>query len=106
SGENNITIPEGKNICIKTGIGLSEGFTVVEEGTGTGNNNPTTTTGMDFASKIYSFVPASNNDTPIALGEWLPMIQTVSNKSWQFEGGSITLTKIVIDLRNNRIWFE
>ncbi len=106
NGTNAISIPEGKNICIKTGTELAHGFTVVTEGTGTGNNDPTATKGMNFASKIYSFVPEGDVDTPIKLGEWLPMVQKVSNKSWQFEGGKITLTKVVIDLRNNRVWFE
>ncbi len=101
-----ISAPGGTGICIKTGTSISDGFSIITEGTGTGENNPNEANAMKFASKVYSFVPEGNVDTPMTKGKWMPMQQMVSNRSWTYEGGSITINKISIDLRNNKIRFD
>lgn len=100
-----VSISLSEKFCIKTGQALSEGYTVVQKGTTTGENDPTVTTGMKFVSKTWTFVPEGNVDAPMAMNKWLPMTQTVSNTKWTFEG-SIKISKITVDLRNNRIRFD
>lgn len=105
-----ISVPEGESLCIKTGTSMADGFSIIQTGTGTGENDPTDETYnnhyVKFASKTFSFVPEGNNNTPLVKNAWMPMMQTVSNKGWTYEGGSITISKISIDLRNNRIRFD
>lgn len=100
-----VSISPDAKFCIKTGQSLAEGYTVVENGTGTGNDDPTKTTGMNFVSKTYTFVPEGDVDAPMVMNDWMPMTQKVSNKKWTFEG-AIKISKITIDLRNNRIRFD
>lgn len=88
--------------CIKTGQKLAD-FEVLREGT-TGDN-PTVDNTTNFVSRILAFVPEGNEDAPMTMNEWLPMMQAVSNKKWTFEG-QIKISKITIDLRNNRIRFD
>ena len=105
--EESITIPVEKNtvqFCIKTGQSLADGYSVVEE---TGGENPTGISGTTFVSKTLAFVPADGNMSPIKAGQWMDMKCIVSNDKWTSEdGNALTLTKIIIDIRNNRIKFE
>ena len=99
------------SICIKVAQNVSE-VEILQEGTGTGKDNPNEAGAMDFISKTLAFVPASepgvelNADTDLVEGEWLPMAMAVSNKKWKPEGGSIALGLIIVDMRNNLIRFE
>lgn len=96
-----------KQICIKTGNSINDDYTIVQEGTATGENDPTNSSanGMKFLSKTLDFAPAGGVDTPIAMNEWLNMEIAVSNKRWT-SADQIVINKIIIDIRNNRIWFE
>lgn len=96
-----------KQICIKTGNSINDDYTIVKEGTATGENDPTNSSanGMKFLSKTLDFAPAGGVDTPIAMNEWLNMEIAVSNKRWT-SADQIVINKIIIDIRNNRIWFE
>lgn len=96
-----------KQICIKTGNSINDDYTIVQEGTATGDNDPTNSSanGMKFLSKTLAFAPAGGVDTPIAMNEWLNMEIAVSNRRWT-SGDKIVINKIIIDIRNNRIRFE
>lgn len=96
-----------KQICIKTGNSINDDYTIVQEGTATGDNDPTNSSanGMKFLSKTLAFAPVGGVDTPIAMNEWLNMEIAVSNRRWT-SADQIVINKIIIDIRNNRIWFE
>lgn len=107
SGEPIVITKDAQQFCIKTGLGISEGFDIVAEGTGTENNNPTTTTGTQFVSKILGFAAPGEVDVPIVYNEWMDMSVSTSNKRWtSTSDAKITLNKIIVDIRNNRIRFE
>lgn len=91
-------------ICIKTGLSLKDGYTVVTEGTGKGENDPTITSGMKFVSKTLAFAPQVK-ETPISMNQWIPMTVTVTNNKWISES-PIKICKITVDLRNSRIRFD
>lgn len=115
-----ITIPEGKSIIIRTGIQFADGFSVIKEGPdkddaandpenkNINKNDPTgRVKNIDFASKIYSIAPVGTTDMPLIKNEWMPMTQRVHNKTWTFsETLPLTINRIIIDLRNNKIRFE
>lgn len=94
-----------KNICIKHGNSISDDFEVIQEGTGTGDDNPTTAKGMKFLSKSLGFVPKGGVDTPFVQGQWLDMEITIANKRWQ-SSSTIVINRIIVDIRNSRILFE
>lgn len=100
-----VNISPDAKFCIKTGQSMADGYEVVEKGSGTGENDPTATSGMKFISKTFSFVPEGNEDAPMVMNQWQPMTMTVSNKKWTFEG-SVKISKITIDIRNNRVRFD
>lgn len=97
-----VSISPDAKFCIKTGQ-TKDDFDIITEGTD--GNNPTTDGTTNFVSRIYGFHPENNVDTPLVMNQWMPMVQTVSNTKWTFEG-SITISKITIDLRNNQIRFD
>ncbi len=91
--------------CIKTGQDIGNGYTVVESGTGTGENDPTVTTGMKFVSKTLGFNPGAE-DTPIVMNKPIPMEISISNKRWVSNDSAITISKITINLRESTIRFD
>jgi len=98
------TIDVSDKFCIKTGQSISD-CTVIKEGTG---RDPNGDAGMNFVSKSWAFVPEGNGDAPMVMNQWMPMMQTVSNMKWTLDdvGGSVKISKITVDLRNNRIRFD
>ena len=96
------TIDVSEKFCIKIGQNIGEGFTVVEQ---TDGRDPNGDAGMNFISKCYAFVPEGNEDAPLQIGQWMPMMQVVSNKKWQPEG-TVKISRIQIDIRNNQIRFN
>lgn len=98
------TIDVSDKFCIKTGQSISD-CTVIKEGTG---RDPNGDAGMNFVSKSWAFVPEGNGDAPMVMNQWMPMMQTVSNMKWTLDdvGGSVRISKITVDLRNNRIRFD
>ena len=46
-----VNISPDAKFCIKTGQSMADGYEVVEKGSGTGENDPTATSGMKFISK-------------------------------------------------------
>lgn len=97
-----VSISLSEKFCVKIGQTIND-FEIVTEGTS--GDNPTTDGTTNFVSRILAFVPEGNVDSPIVMNEWIPMVQAVSNTKWTFDG-SIRISKISIDLRNNLIRFD
>lgn len=97
-----VSISLSEKFCVKIGQSIND-FEIVTEGTS--GDNPTTDGTTNFVSRILAFVPEGNADSPIVMNEWIPMVQAVSNAKWTLDG-SIRISKISVDLRNNLIRFD
>lgn len=97
------TIDVSDKFCIKIGQNMTEGFTAISSPAGA--RDPNNDAGMNFVSKSFAFVPEGNEDATLVLGQWIPMMQTVSNKKWIPEG-TAKISRIQIDIRNNQIRFN
>lgn len=107
---NTFTIKDA--ICLKIAQSATEVDSITKgEATGT---DPTADkqAGMNFISKSLGFVPAtepgvaSSTDLDLKMNEWLPAAAVVSNRKWKPSANGASISKIVIDARNNRIRFE
>lgn len=93
-----INIPTS-GFSIKVGRLLSH---FIYEDKGSTGSDPEKNNETDFCSKVAAFCPGREADTPLQMNTWMPMEAVVSNKRWRPEA-AVTIKKITIDIRNNRI---
>ena len=100
-------------ICLKIAQSAAE-VDAIAKGEAETGTDPTADkqAGMNFISKSLGFVPAteqgvaSSTDLDLKMNEWLPTVAVVSNRKWKPSANGASISKIVIDARNNRIRFE
>ena len=100
-------------ICLKIAQSAAEVDSIAKGEAETGTD-PTADkqAGMNFISKSLGFVPAteqgvaSSTDLDLKMNEWLPTAAVVSNRKWKPSANGASISKIVIDARNNRVRFE
>lgn len=100
-------------ICLKIAQSAAE-VDAIAKGEAETGTDPTADkqAGMNFISKSLGFVPAteqgvaSSTDLDLKMNEWLPTAAVVSNRKWKPSANGASISKIVIDARNNRIRFE
>lgn len=98
-------------LCVKVAQGPAE-VDNIRAGEGTGGEDPVKNgAGMKFISKVLAFVPASEPgvaataDMELKMGEWMNTVTVVSNRKWK-PASTVKISRITIDVRNNKIRFD
>lgn len=93
-----ISIPT-TGFSVKVGRLLSH---FVYEDKGTTGDDPEKDSEVNFTSRVAAFSPGREADVELQMNTWMPMEAVVSNKRWK-PTNAVTIKKITIDIRNNRI---
>ena len=93
-----ISIPT-TGFSVKVGRLLSH---FVYEDKGTTGDDPEKDSEVNFTSRVAAFSPGREADVELQMNTWMPMEAVVSNKRWR-PTNAVTIKKITIDIRNNRI---
>lgn len=107
-----LVMEENKTFSVPTGgfnvkLGWLLSHFIYEDKGSTGDNpetdDPNGEGSSNFTSRVAAFSPGREADVELKPNVWMPMTPVVSNKRWK-PSEKITVNKLVIDIRNSRIF--
>ncbi len=97
-------VPAGGGFNVKLGWLLTH---FIYEDKGTAGDDPENDDkgegSANFTSRVAAFSPGREADVDLNPNVWMPMTPIVSNKRWK-PSEAVTVSKLVIDIRNSRIF--